>query len=83
MNVISIDTPVSVNGITIIPVVKLSTGYSLKGGIFAFIIKQPVAAAIVSASNRQAFRITGEQIPFQQLLDEFPEITDYLEQLPG
>ena len=79
MNIISIDTPVAVKGFTIVPVVKLSTEYSLKGGIAAYVIKQPVAAVTISSIGEKAFRITGEQMSLQQLFQEFPEIKDELE----
>jgi len=79
MNIISIDTPVTVKGFTIVPVVKLSTEYSIKGGIAVFVTKQPVATAIRSSFGEKAFRVTGEQISLQQLFDEFPEIKDKLE----
>jgi uncharacterized spore protein YtfJ len=81
MNIIGIEKPFSVRGITIVPVIKLSTQYSIEGGIFACGSKQPVAAAIISPSGKKAFRITGEEISIQQLLDEFPAVREKLEEI--
>jgi uncharacterized spore protein YtfJ len=80
-SVLTIDNPVSVKGLTIIPVVKLSLHYSFTAGISIFSIKQPIAAIIISPLQRKALRITGEEIPLEQLLQEVPEIVKALERV--
>lgn len=79
MNVIGIEKPVSVSGYTLVPVTKLFTTYSTRGGIFACSSKQLVAAIIISSSGKKVFRVTGEEISIQQLLEEFPEVGEKLE----
>lgn len=78
-NVIGIDDPVSVRGTTIIPIVKLSLHYSSKAGVSIFSTRQPIAAMIISPSQKKALRITGEEVPLEQLMQEFPEIKKTLE----
>lgn len=80
-NVLGIENPVSVNGLTIIPVVKLSLNYSFAAGISVFSTKQPIAAVIVSPSQKRAFRVTGEEIPLEQLIKEIPGIKETLEKI--
>jgi uncharacterized spore protein YtfJ len=81
-NVLTIDNPVSVKGLTIIPVVRFSLHYSFTPCISVFSIKQPIAAIVISPLQRKALRITGEEIPLEQLLQEVPEIKKTLEKIP-
>lgn len=78
-SVVGIDNPVSVRGITIIPIVKLSLHYSLKAGISIFSTRQPVAVVMISPLQNKSFRITGEEVPLEQLMQEFPEVRETLE----
>lgn len=43
-------------------------------GIWLFGIKFPIALMVISDSSKRAFRITGEEVSIDQLLEEFPEI---------
>jgi hypothetical protein len=76
---ISIDSPLLVNGVTLIPVVELSLNY--RGGnrsIGFFGVKQPIAVVVVSPSTRRAFRISGEEVPLDQLMQEIPSLKQLL-----
>ncbi len=80
-SVLGIDDPISVKGITIIPVVKLSLHYSFTAGISIFSTKQPIAAVMVSLSQKKAFKISGEEMPLEQLIQEVPQIKETLERI--
>jgi uncharacterized spore protein YtfJ len=77
---VGIGSPVSVAGVTVIPVVEVSLK-SLTGsrGASFFGAKQPVSLLVVSPSGERAFRITGEEVPLDQLLKEAPGIKQILE----
>ncbi len=78
-SVISLDKPISLRGLTIVPVVKMSLSYSLAAGIAGICIRQPVAAVIISPSQNKAFRTTGEEVSLEQLTAEFPTLAEPLE----
>jgi uncharacterized spore protein YtfJ len=70
-----IGSPVTVAGVTLIPVSKVSTNYwHGKQGITLSGSTQPDSIIIVTPSAKRAFRITGEEIPFDQLAQEVPGI---------
>ena len=77
-----IDNPVAVAGVTLIPVIKVSLNYwRHNGGISFFGVKQPVNVVVVSPSAKRAFKITGEEVPLGQLIQEVPDIEEALERL--
>lgn len=79
---VGIGKPVSVAGLTLIPVVQVLLNYwSGKGGASFFSVKQPVAVVIVSPSAKKAFRVTGEEVSLDQLAQEFPNIKATLEEI--
>ncbi len=75
-----IESPMTVAGITLIPVTELSLNYWRgKRGFSCFSVKQPVSLAVVSPSAKRAFRITGEEVSLDQLITEAPAIKEVLE----
>ena len=79
---VGIDNPVEVAGVTLIPVVKVSLNYwHAKGGILFFGVKQAVAVVVVHPTAKRAFRITGEEVSLDQLMQEFPSTKEILERL--
>lgn len=77
---VRIDNPVSVAGVTIIPVTKVSLNYQRgNNGILFSGAKQPIGVVVVSPSAKKAFRITGEEVSLDQFLQEVPGIKDILE----
>lgn len=77
---ITIDNPVAVGELTLIPVVQVSSSYWWAGGgASLFGIKQPVAVVMISMSAKRAFRITGEEVSLDQLIQEFSGIKEMLE----
>ena len=79
---ISIENPVAVAGVTLIPVTKVSLNYwGGNNGISFFGVKQPVSVVVVSPSAKRAFRITGEEVSLDQLMQEVPGIKEILEEI--
>ena len=44
-------------------------------------IKQPVAVVMISASEKRAVRISGEEVSLEQLIREFPSLREPLEKI--
>ena len=77
---VAADNPVSIAGVTLIPVIKVSLRYwSTKGGASFFGVKQPVAMVVVSQSAKRAFWITGEEVSLEELIKEAPSLKEILE----
>jgi len=77
---VEIGNPVTVAGVTLIPVIKVSLNYWRSNGSVSFWgVKQPIGLVVVSSSARRAFRITGEEVPLDQLIQEVPGIKELLE----
>ena len=76
---ITIGSPVAVAGVKVIPVSELSSSYwhGQRGMAFSGIV-QPISVVIVSPSVKRAFRISGEEITFDQLAGEIPGIMEKL-----
>ena len=72
--------PITVAGVTLIPVNRVSLHYwSTKGSASFCGAKQPVAVVVVSPQTRRAFRITGEEVSLEELIKEAPNLTEMLE----
>ena len=79
---VRIENPVTIGGVTMIPVAKVLLNYwQGNGGISFFGIKQLVGVVVVSVSAKRAFRITGEEIPLEQLIQEAPGLEEILERI--
>jgi uncharacterized spore protein YtfJ len=79
-SVVSLDTPVRLNGITVIPVVKVSISYSFAAGISIVSIKRPLAVVLKAISGIKYYKITGEEVSREKLIEEFPSIIKALEE---
>ena len=76
---VTIGNPVSVAGITLIPIIETSVKYGRsQRHIIASGTVQPVSIIVVTPSGRSAFRITGEEVPLDQLGKEVPAIRKLL-----
>jgi len=72
---IEIGTPLKVGAVTIIPVIKSSLNCWRYRAKFSFLgTKQPASVVVVSASEKKAFRITGEEVPLDQFIQEIPAV---------
>jgi len=76
---IRIETPLAVAGVTLLPIVKTSLHHwQLKDRLLFFGSSEPVSVVVVSAQARRAFRISGEEVPLDQLGKEVPSIEEVL-----
>ena len=79
-NEVIIENPVTVAGITLVPVTEVSLNHwSDKRGISYFSVKEPLGVVVVSPSAKRAFRITGEEILLDQFITEVPGLKEVLE----
>ena len=79
---VEIGSPVAVRRVILIPVTKVSlNSWRRKDSISSFGIKQPVSIVVVSPSEKRAFRITGEEVPLDQLIKEVPAIKELIRQI--
>jgi hypothetical protein len=77
---VTISSPVTIAGITLIPITKLSLNCQPVGSnIFFSGIKQPVGIVVASPSTKKAFEITGKEIPLNQLIQDTPGLGGILE----
>ena len=77
---IEIGNPVTVAGVTLIPVIKISLNYWRRNGNRSFFgAKQPIGVVVVSPSAKRALRISGEEVRLDQFIQEFPRIKEILE----
>jgi len=76
---IIVDSPVAAGGVTVIPVVEVSLSHwRIKGGFSFYGVKKPVSLVVISSAGKRAFRITGEEVPLNQLVQEVPGIEEVL-----
>ena len=80
---VTINDTIAIAGLTIIPVVQVSLNYWLhKDGASFFGVKEPVAVIVVTKAAKRAFRLTGDEVSIDQLLEETSELKeDILERL--
>jgi len=79
---IVIETPRIFAGVTLLSIARCHTycGRS-EGRFFAFGVKKPVSIVVLSSHGRQAFRVSGEEVSLEQLIDETPGLKKTLEKL--
>lgn len=79
---VTIGNPVSVGGVTLIPIVESSVKYwRSQRRIIVSGTVQPVSIIVVTPSGRSAFRITGEEVSLDQLGKEVPAIRKLLAEI--
>ena len=72
---IVIEKAFTLAGLSIIPVVEVMLKCSdNNNGIFCYYSRRPLAVIISSTSRRKAIRITGEEVPLDQLIQELPDL---------
>ena len=76
---VAVESPVTVSGLTLVPVVEVSVNCAHTGQVTSFSgMKQPVAVVVVSPSLKKAFRISGEEVSIEQLVQEAPALEETL-----
>jgi hypothetical protein len=70
---------VTIAGITLIPVAEiLLHSWECKGGISFLGTKQPLSVIVISPSEKKAFKVSGEEVPLDKLMQEVPGIKELL-----
>lgn len=71
---------VSADGVTIIPIVKVSIGCQRVGeGTSLSGFKHPTAVVVVSPSGTKAFDMAGKETSLDELMEEVPELREMLQ----
>lgn len=77
---VTIGSPVTAGGVTLLPISQIRLSHVCGQGWVSFYgTKQPTAILAISASGMTAFRITGEEVPLDQLIEEVPQIRHVVE----
>lgn len=77
---IGADFPVTVAGVTLIPVTEaILNCWPSKRGISFFGVKRPLGVIMISPSGQKAFRASGEEIPLERFIQEVPGIKEVLD----
>ena len=72
---IKVEAPTTVAGVTLVPVVRTSFNYwKGKNHSVFFSSQQPLSVAVIRERERKAFRISGEEVPFEQLVKEISSL---------
>lgn len=76
---VAIDNPLTVAGITLIPITEISLhSWQRKGGISFLGMKQPLSVVVISPSGKKAFKVSGEEVLLDQLIEEIPILKEKL-----
>jgi hypothetical protein len=77
---IEIESSLAINGVSLIAVTRVSLNHGCVNGVVSFSgIRRPIAIVAILPSVKKAFRITGEEIPLDQLVQEVPSVKEALE----
>ncbi len=75
-----LSSPVTIDGTTLIPVIKSSLNCQSSGNTILFSgVKQPVSVVVASPSAKKAFDVNGQEIPLDQLIKEVPDLVRMLD----
>jgi len=75
-----IGNPLTVAGITLIPITEiLLHSWQHKCGISFFGVKQPLGVILIFPSEKKAFRVSGEEVLLDQLIEEVPILKEKLD----
>ena len=77
---LKIEAPSTVDGITLIPVVRIEQQGILKpNSLYLHLVKEPVALIVLNGSVRKAYIMNGKEIPFEILFGQIPELAEFLD----
>lgn len=77
---VEIGSPLTIAGITLIPIIETSLhSWQRKGGISFLGMKQPLSVVVISPSEKKAFKISGEEVPLDELIEEVPILKEKLD----
>ena len=74
--------PVTIARITIVPVSRVTINATHgKRGITVFGSIHPDSILVATSSTKKAFRTSGEEVSIDELLEEYPDIPEKLEEI--
>lgn len=74
------ELPAVVSGVTIIPVVKVTSICRSKRRVASFSgLKHPVGVIIISSHYQKSFDMSGEEVPLEHFIQEVPGLKMILE----
>ena len=74
--IVTVEGPFVIGDVTLIAVVRSSLICKCSDkSIWLFGIKLPIAVVLITGSTKRAYRIDGEEVSIEQLLEENPEIS--------
>ncbi len=66
--------PLSVAGVQVIPVSRMSLHHRRRGGTFFILaVSTPLSVIVVTPVGKKAFRMTGEEVSPEELEQECPD----------
>jgi hypothetical protein len=78
---VSSEPPLELGNVRVIPLVKRSiVSLDLKGFVTYHATKEPVLLIVEYEQSKRAYRITGEEISFEALKAEYPDLMSDPEQ---
>lgn len=77
------DNPLIISGRKIIPITRIVRYHlSKKNKQLMILLKVPIAVIITTTTmEKQIYRISGESITWEQLIEDFPEVSELLNNL--
>lgn len=76
---LSTGAPCTVAGVTLVPIVRTQFNYRQgRKRLSYYGVKQPVAVLVISARDKRVYRISGEEVALDQLIEEVPELEELL-----
>jgi len=73
--IITSETTQEIGGISLTPLVKLTfTWVRIKGVLSFHAVKQPAYLIVSAAGQNRVYRINGEEISFERLMSECPDL---------
>jgi len=76
---LSVDEEITIGDMTLIPIVKVSIfTRSWAKNIFLSGSKKPEAIVILTPLETKVLKISGEEVPLEKFLEEFPGLKEHL-----
>lgn len=77
---VAIGNPLTIAGITLIPIAEAWLHFwQRKCGISFLGMKQPLSVVVISRSGKKAFKVSGEEVLLDQLIEEVPILKEQLD----
>ncbi len=76
---VTVGQPVVVAGVTLVPVIRTVWDcWRTDGGVSFLVARQPVGVVAICPAATKAFRVTGEEVPLKEFIQEYPDLAKIL-----